>query len=261
MSVSREALLHAIEISFIALPVIPSKSEALDIPGVQGRWSPLVAHPFSNLVGVATLNNDSADSTIRQVYEFFAGDGRAFGWLVGPESTPGDLPRRLEAAGIAKIHDGAGMALTDLSLPIHENPAVHVRRATPDDTADVIRLYTEAYPIPETFSEIWDKLIVAAGGYNYLAFMDGVESPVSVASMYYMSDAPIVALQGAATLPDYRGRGTYTALMAKRLADARAEGMEAAVLQAIRATSAPICAKLGFSEIATADFYGWIPKG
>ena len=60
-----------------------------------------------------------------------------------------------------------------------------------------------------------------------------------------------------ATLSEYRGKGVYTALMAKRLADARALGMEAAVLQADRTTSAPICANLGFEEVCSLDLYAW----
>jgi hypothetical protein len=64
-------------------------------------------------------------------------------------------------------------------------------------------------------------------------------------------------MQGAATLSEYRGNGVYTALMAKRLADARALGMEAAILQADRRTSAPICANLGFEEVCSIDLYVW----
>ena len=56
-----------------------------------------------------------------------------------------------------------------------------------------------------------------------------------------------------------RGRGTYTALMAARLAEARAMGKDAAVLQGDRKTSAPICVKLGFREVCSVDFYAWSP--
>jgi predicted GNAT family acetyltransferase len=66
-----------------------------------------------------------------------------------------------------------------------------------------------------------------------------------------------VLLGGAATLPEHRGRGIYSALVAKRLTDARAHGRTAAVIQAVRASSAPIVAKLGFREICSLDFYAW----
>jgi predicted GNAT family acetyltransferase len=58
-------------------------------------------------------------------------------------------------------------------------------------------------------------------------------------------------------VPEHRGRGIYSALVAKRLADARADGRSAAVIQAVRSTSAPICAKLGFREVCALEFYAW----
>jgi predicted GNAT family acetyltransferase len=69
----------------------------------------------------------------------------------------------------------------------------------------------------------------------------------------------VPVISGAATLKAHRGRGTYTALMGARLAEARATGKDAAVLQGDRKTSAPICVKLGFREVCSVDFYAWSP--
>jgi hypothetical protein len=46
-------------------------------------------------------------------------------------------------------------------------------------------------------------------------------------------------------------------MMAARVAEARAMGKEAAVLQGDRKTSAPICVKLGFEEVCSIDLYVW----
>jgi hypothetical protein len=46
-------------------------------------------------------------------------------------------------------------------------------------------------------------------------------------------------------------------MLAARIADAHAMGKHAAVLQADRKTSAPICAKLGFEEVCSIDLYAW----
>ena len=72
---------------------------------------------------------------------------------------------------------------------------------------------------------------------------------------------PGVLLGGAATVGDLRGLGVYTSLVARRLADARAAGAGAAVIQAVRGTSAPVCAKLGFEEMLPLEFYAWVPPG
>ena len=92
---------------------------------------------------------------------------------------------------------------------------------------------------------------------GYFAYVDGGTEPVGWSYLVYLPDSPIVLLGGAATLPEHRGRGIYSALVAKRLADARADGRSAAVIQAVRSTSAPIAAKLGFRELCGLEFYAW----
>jgi predicted GNAT family acetyltransferase len=112
--------------------------------------------------------------------------------------------------------------------------------------------------VPEVLAAvIIDILPLAAGGKHYLAFLEGVEGPVAAASMFPYPHSTVAVMQGAATLADYRGQGLYTALMATRLADARAMGLEAAILQADRKTSAPICTNLGFEEVCSIDVYVW----
>ena len=258
MAASKEAILRALENSVFEFPEIPGRWEVLDFPGVRARATPQTSHPIGNLVGVSTLTEDHADAVIAQVRDFFAARDHTVGWWVNPSSTPGDLVLRLEAAGFTKVIAQAGQVLTNMGLAIKVNPAVTVRQATPEDRDDLIRVYATAYALPEAMAAVWtDVLPLAAGGRHYLAFLDGVEGPVAVASMFPFPKSTVAVMQGAATLNAYRGNGIYTALMAKRLADARAMGMEAAILQADRTTSAPICANLGFEEVCSIDLYAW----
>jgi len=87
-----------------------------------------------------------------------------------------------------------------------------------------------------------------------VASLDG-DQPVAWSYLVYLPDSPTVLLGGAATLEEYRGHGIYTALVARRLADARVDGRTAAVIQGDRKTSAPICAKLGFREICGLEMF------
>ena len=89
---------------------------------------------------------------------------------------------------------------------------------------------------------------------SYFAYLDG-EAPVAWSYLVYIPDSPLVLLGGAATLAEQRGHGVYTALVARRLADARADGRAAAIIQADRDTSAPICAKLGFRELCGLEIF------
>jgi GNAT superfamily N-acetyltransferase len=258
MVASKEAIFLALETSIFAFPELPGRWEVLAFPGVRAHATPQASHPIGNLVGVATLTEDNADAVITQVREFFAARDHIVGWWVNPSSTPGDLVSRLEAAGFAKVIELAGQVLTNLGLAMKVNPAVTVRQATHEDRDALIRVYATAYPLPEELAAVCtDVLPLAAGGRHYLAFLDGVEGPVAVASMFPFPKSTVAVMQGAATLNAYRGHGVYTALMAKRLADARDMGMEAAILQADRTTSAPICANLGFEEVCSIDLYAW----
>ena len=258
MAASKEAIFLALETSIFAFPELPGRWEVLDFPGLRAHATPRASHPMGNLVGVSTLTEANVASVIAQVQEFFGKRHHMVGWWVNPSSTPGDLVIRLEAAGFSKGVEQAGQVLTNMEREIKVNPGVTVRQATQADRDDLIRLYATAYPLPEELAAvITDVLPLAAGGRHYLAFLDGVERPVSVASMFPFPKSTIAVMQGAATLSEYRGKGVYTGLMAKRLADARALGMEAALPQADRRTSAPICANLGFEEVCSIDLYVW----
>ncbi len=95
----------------------------------------------------------------------------------------------------------------------------------------------------------------------YLAYLDGVAGPVGIATLVHMPSRPVAVLFNAATLKACRGQGVYHSLVKRRLADASQEGARAAIIQAVRETSAPICRKLGFVELAALDWYAWLAEG
>ena len=122
-------------------------------------------------------------------------------------------------------------------------------------------MMARAYEMPEEVARFFNVLLAMTDSKvknrGYFAYVDGGTEPVAWSYLVYLPDSPIVLLGGAATVPEHRGRGIYSALVAKRLADARADGRRAAVIQAVRSTSAPICAKLGFREVCGLEFYAW----
>ncbi len=258
MAASTTAILHALENSMFEFEAMPGQWELPNFPGVRAHATPHISHPFGNMVGVSTLTQENADAVIAQVQDFFGKRRHAVGWWLNPSSTPLDLVSRLEVAGFRRVIQQAGLVLTDLQRDIRRNPSVTVRRATSADRCDVLRLYTTAYPLPEQLSAVFCDLFTKLDcGSHYLAFLDGVEGPVSVSSMFSPRGSTIAVLQGAATLSEYRGHGIYTSMVAARVAAARAMGKDSAVLQGDRMTSAPIAAKLGFEEVCSIDFYIW----
>ena len=247
-------LLCAIEGSLLAYAEAP-RFEWLDLPGLQGRALRGSQHPLYNIVGVAKCAAADADAALAKARTFFAERGEVFGFTVGPLSRPDDWRARLGKAGFSLALATAGMIRTDLSAPIRRNPAVRVRRATRADIPALCVVYSEGYPIPAPLVEPFLEWVWALGGEHYLAWLEGHDEPVTAANMFPFPGTKTLVLQGAATLPEFRGRGLYTSILAQRVADAAALGMTAAILQADRATSASICAKLGFREAAALDVY------
>ena len=182
----------------------------------------------------------------------------AFGWLTGPSTRPVDLPARLEAAGLQHADSIAGMALTDLAQPIDVNPKARVREVTWQHAIANSDVMARAYGLPTDVMRLFNEIVaMSADRVKARAYVTSLDDDTIVAWAWliYLPDSPTVLLGGAATLEEYRGHGLYTALVARRLADARADGRTAAIIQGDRLTSAPICAKLGFREICGLEIF------
>lgn len=258
MTVLDKDLVAAIESSLFMYPAVPGLTEELGVPGLRGRTT-AYSHPLANIVGDAHLDEEAADATVDRVMRRFKGQRKAFGWVTGPSTTPRDLPRRLGKTGMTPIAHLAGMAVTDLDLEIPVNPSVRVREVTPAETIDASEMMARAYGLPADVTTMFNRLVASVQSRAYFAYLDG-DAPVAWSYLVYIPRTPIVLLGGAATLSEVRGQGLYSALVKKRLEDAHADGREAAVIQADRDTSAPICAKLGFRELCSLEVFGWMPE-
>jgi len=256
-------LLEAIDTSMFLLPELPGRVQWLKIPGIRGRMID-GSDPFVSLAGAARLRRTNVDATLEQIHTRFAAQNKAYGWIVSPLSRPSDLGKRLERLGQENVIELAGMVHTRLDSPVPTNPAVTVRQATADDREVAIPLLAEAIGFtPEGARATVESLALSPAPIRrraYLAYLKGIPEPVAYASMIYLPDQPIVVLYCAATLEAYRGRGVYSSLVARRLADAYREGARAAVIQAVSSSSAPICQKLGFVKLCHMDWYIWVPE-
>ena len=258
MTVAEDALVLAIESSLQVYPPVSGLSEDLGVKGVRGRVTDL-SHPLANLVGMADIAPEDVDATLKMVRSRDSGGRKAYGWVTGPLTRPHDLGQRLVAAGLVKADEMAGMALTELGVQLAADPQIEIREATLHEAQAASEMMARAYGIPEEVARFFNVLLAMTDSKvknrGYFAYVDGGDQPVAWSYLVYLPDSPIVLLGGAATLPEHRGRGIYSALVAKRLADARADGRQAAVIQAVRSTSAPIAAKLGFREVCGLEFY------
>jgi len=260
LSPAEDTLIAAVESSLQVYPPVSGLSEDLGIKGVRGRVTDL-SHPLANLVGMADIAPEDVDATLKMVRNRYSRGRKAYGWVTGPLTRPRDLGARLVASGLVKADEMAGMVLTDLALPIAVDPKIEIREATLHEAQAASEMMARAYGMPEEVARFFNVMLAMTDSKvqnrGYFAYLDGGSDPVAWSYLVYLPDSPIVLLGGAATVPEHRGRGIYSALVAKRLADARADGRSAAVIQAVRSTSAPICAKLGFREVCGLEFYAW----
>jgi GNAT superfamily N-acetyltransferase len=254
-AIAERGLVEAIESTLFIFPSASGLSHDLGIAGLRGRVTK-VSHPIANLCGDARFSEREADALIDKVRQRYG--HLEFGWVTGPSTKPIDLPRRLEAAGLRHEDSLAGMSLTDLSTPIAVNPAVRVKEVSMPEALAETDMMARAYGMPTDVMRLFSEILAASADRIrtrvYFAYVDG-DNPVAWSYLTYVADSPTVLLGGAATLEDYRGHGAYTALVAERLAAARADGRTSAIVQADRKTSAPICAKLGFRELCGLEIF------
>ena len=261
MGIDQTALVRLLEDLLFIFPGQPPDVVPLEVVGVRGRVTPL-SHPLANLVGTAPQAERVSDTTIEDVVEVFRSQNKAFGWVTGPSSPPG-LGHQLLTHRFAKIEELVGMVRTALAKPIVTRPGVRVVEVDSDRQRAFRALFSNAFgrspDLAALMSEVFyfntRQLMVR----NYFAFLGNASDPVGWGSTLYLPNASVVWLAGAATLKEFRHRGIYRGLVARRLADAQEDGAEAAILQAARSTVAPICEKMGFTEIGRQSIYTWEP--
>jgi GNAT superfamily N-acetyltransferase len=197
------------------------------------------------------LDEASIDAAIEQQIAFFEGIGQDFEWKVFGHDRPADLRQRLMTRGFALDGDDAEALLI---LPLAEAPArllepvTHDIRRVTDPDAMMTMLAVQAEVWGEDYTSLGERLARDLREHPallsvYAAYAD--DRPVSSAWLYTNPGSRFAGLWGGATLPAYRGRGIYTALVAVRAQEAIARGVQFLTIDA-SPMSRPIVQKLGF---------------
>jgi GNAT superfamily N-acetyltransferase len=194
------------------------------------------------------------DGRVAIVRSWFAERARErFVWLVGPSTTPVDLESRLLDLGAEPNPGGSDCMAMVLDHEPPPSPAdIELRRVeTFADYAAMWEVQFEGFGMPEeereairaTRRERWAATADDPSRWTYLALVDG--TPVAEGSVRRTIPGPLW-LAGGVTLPSFRGRGIYRALVRARWDDAVRLGAAALVVIANVDTSYPILERLGF---------------
>lgn len=216
-----------------------------------------IPSPVTNLAGLKFPTENLTDDTIVEVRRFYEDRGAPFGWLVGPNS-PADLAQRLKSLGFSAFEDFSGLVMRSFSLPTREPDNVTIEEVNISKREIFAETFAAAFDLPMVaVNFMCDSFFFPSHrrARNYLAYLPEEATPIAAATTVYYEAERAVVLAGAAVASTYRRRGVYTALLHRRLADIRMDNMKAAVIQAVRSTSAPICVAQGFTPLCSQTIY------
>lgn len=204
-----------------------------------------------SMVVYSRLTAANADEVIEAEIAYFESIGHNFEWKFYGHDRPPDLKERLAARGFE-----IGEAEAVLVLDLAETPAAllapvshDVRRIIdPEQLADVVAVQQAVWPEAEFISHLGERLaaLLQADPDHlsvYVAYVD--ETPACSAWISFHREGHFAGLWGGSTLPQFRQRGLYTALVATRLQEAIRRGVRYLTIDASPMSHA-VLQKFGF---------------
>jgi GNAT superfamily N-acetyltransferase len=243
---------HLVEYPGLRREAFPDLVRHVDL---QGTWS---------LVLWSHLTPETADAAIAAQIAYFRGMGHSFEWKLYDYDPPPDLGARLAAHRLVPEEPETMVVLdTAEAPPALLAPVTADIRPITDEVGlrALIQLEETVWKEDRGWLEtsLRDEMALTPDDLRlYMAYVDGV--PASVAWIRFHPGQQFAGLWGGSTLPAYRGRGLYTALVAVRLRDAQAQGVRFLTVDA-SPMSRPILERLGFRVIAVTTPYAWEGSG
>jgi GNAT superfamily N-acetyltransferase len=258
---STEALLAAFDAQARAQPSDPPPGVWHEADGplvrVVGQERGFISAPRDTRARGADL-----DRLIARQRDYFAARGEAVEWKTYGYDEPADLPDRLRAAGfIPEDPETVVVALTTAiaAEPVLPDGVVLRQVTTDEDMHRIAIMESQVWGIDRTWTS--EHLIreVAAAPDDYIVLTAEAAGQVVAAGWLEMRPgSQFAGLWGGATLAEWRGRGIYRALVARRAQLAAARGVRFLQVDA-SSDSSPILQRLGFQPLATTTPYVWTP--
>jgi GNAT superfamily N-acetyltransferase len=208
------------------------------------------------------LEGAELDELIARQVSFFVERGEEFEWKLHGHDRPADLPDRLRAAGFEPEEVETVVIAPIAALSVHVPPpdGVAIREVT--ELADFERIGKMEEAVWGGDERSWmhvlhEELVADPESLRvFVAEADG--EVVSAGWIRFPSGTEFGTLWGGATLPEWRGRGIYRALVAHRARLAAERGCRYLETDASD-DSRPILERLGFVAVTTTTPYVWSP--
>jgi ribosomal protein S18 acetylase RimI-like enzyme len=211
-----------------------------------------------NAVLWSDLDEAGADAAIARQVRYFTALGRDAEWKLYAHDRPHDLGARLRAAGFVPGAEEALMVarVADLSTEVALPEGVRLLTVTDAATADLaVRVHEEVFGTDGTDLRryLLAHLDSASQTVRTVVALAGDE-PLCAARVQLHPGTDFASLWGGGTLPAWRGRGIYRALIAHRAGLAAARGFTYLQVDA-SPQSRPILQRLGFTILSTTTPY------
>jgi hypothetical protein len=179
---------------------------------------------FNRVIGLGT-NDAAVKEDVEAASQFFLDNGRAQSVIhVAPDAQPAELAWWLDSYGyipgarwMKTWHD-----LQDLEPP---DPQFHIDRIDQAQAAAFAEVSYTAFGVPPELNDVASATVGRPGWVHYLGYED--DAPVATGAMRVV--AGVAWIGYGATLEDHRGFGWQTAMLLRRLHDAREIGAWLAV--------------------------------
>jgi N-acetylglutamate synthase-like GNAT family acetyltransferase len=236
---------------------VPGQVSYPVVPGVRVRKTPLDS-PWVNTIGQAALSSGQLDETTRLLDEVFGPERLSYGWVVSPHSKPRELGALLAGDGLELFHEYVAMRLEEYPDQLRAT-TLQIREATSVDLGALETLIEKGFSVPASAAQYFARSHFFGSKRMtlrcYLVWDGDRDNVVSYGAAHIIPEFQTMFLSGAATLPEYRGRGAYQALLKVRIDLARRLGVPNVLVEADMSTSAPICQRLGFRPFAKVQLF------
>lgn len=227
------------------------------------RFRPRPGMKGGSYILYSDLDETNADAVIRDEIAYFQQLGRRCEWKLYDHDQPADLKERLIAHGFTLEEPEALMVLDLAEMPdaLQRPVALDVRRITDPGLIPEIMTVQEIVWSERDIAFVEEAIQeLRLGGQHtsyYAAYADG--RPVCSARICFSQGGVFAGLWGGATLPEYRSRGFYTALVAVRAQEAIRRGYRFLTIDA-SPMSRPIVERHGFRLLDTTTPCKWAPS-
>jgi GNAT superfamily N-acetyltransferase len=208
------------------------------------------------------LTEADADAVIARQVAYFAGRGEEFEWKLYDYDRPPDLGARLLAAGLTADAEEAMMAADVPAVAATAALPPGVELMTVTDEAGVGLLIDVHERVFGTDNSQLRRSLVAqlrdAPEVTVMVVAMAGDEPVCSARVEFLPGTEFASLWGGGTMPGWRGRGIYRALVAYRARLAADRGYRYLQVDATP-DSQPILARLGFVTLARTTPFTWQP--